>query len=166
MRVLVVLGRSSPAGRLRAVVRTAVDRAGDRLDVTASWVDLAHLHIAETASFGGEEDGEAVLRELASADAVVVAAEADGGLPAAALRRLLDRTSTELTQTPVGLVVAGATLFEREAAGEALRAGVVGVGGRPAPTVVAVSTTATGLVEDADELDGLFDTLDAMVHQT
>jgi FMN reductase len=171
MRLIAVVGSVTPPGRLDAAIRTAVEFAGSRPDVSAAVVSLAEhpLPFADGRPLDQlPAEAAGVVGELVRADAVLLASPVYRASFTGALKNLLDLAPIEaLRDKPVGIVAMGASPHHYLGVDQHLRAVLAWFGALAAPTSVYLESShfrQGALADDAARaaLTGLVTTLIAM----
>jgi len=139
-RLLAVIGAVTPPGRLNTAIATALDSVAGRTDVTASLLNLADHRISFADGRPLDQlgdDSAHVVKQIAEADAVLLASPVYRASFTGALKNLLDLTPVEaLRDKPVGIVAMGATLHHYLGVDSHLRAVLAWFGALAAPTSV------------------------------
>jgi FMN reductase len=172
VKLIAVVGSTTPPGRLRRAVSEAVDRAGAARAVSADLLDLAEQRIAfadgrPPGSLG--DDTAAVVAAVAAADAVVLATPVYRGSLTGALKNLLDHVPVAALQgKPVGIVAMGGSDHHYLGAERHLRDVLSWFGAHTLPTAVYLNSRdfTDGVPgERAErELDELFTAAVSLAH--
>ena len=167
--LLAVVGAVTPPGRLHAAVTAAVNHAAARPGVTASALSLGDHRISFADGRPLEafaDDSAAVVRQLAGADAVLLASPVYRGTYTGALKNLLDLAPVDaLRGKPVGIVAMGATLHHYLGVDWQLRAVLGWFGARVASTSVYLDSShfRDGALADAPSRAALGELVDALL---
>jgi FMN reductase len=165
MKLVAVIGSATPPGRLGRATSEAVARAADRGDgLEAETIDLAERRIAPADGRPPEQLGDdtaAVVREIALADAVLLATPVYRGSLTGVLKNLLDHVPIEaLERKPTAIVAMGASQHHYLGAERHLRDVLAFFGADICP-VAAYLTSAD--FEDGAPIAAAEDQLDAVL---
>ena len=172
-RIVAVLGRVTPPGRLTTAVSGAVERAISR-GAEVDLLDLGNLHLDFADGRPPEQhddDSARVIETVGDADSVLLATPVYRGTYTGALKNLLDLLPIDTLQgKPVGIVAMGATMHHHLGVDWHLRDVLAWFGALMAPTSVYLTSAdfADGRpTDDANaSLDALFDTLRTLAEAT
>jgi FMN reductase len=168
-QIVAVLGSVTPPGRLSSAVSAALERAA-QAGHAASMLDLGQLTIGFADGRPVEQlsdDTPRLVREVAEAEAVLLATPIYRATLTGALKNALDLLPVEALQgKPVGIVSMGATLHHFLGAESHLRDILAWFGALTAPNAVYLSSAdfSEGVLQTAaaERLDALVATLSAL----